>query len=104
MRKYFAKLAIPVLFCMVFSGASNGQDRALTGKVTTFDSIPLFGAEVNVKSTGITVKTDTAGLFSVLCNNEDKITVEADGFFPRKVKVGKDIRLLLVKSGVEKRR
>lgn len=102
MRTYFEKLAILVLFSLVISSVSTGQDRALTGKVTTFDSIPLFGAAVNVKSTGLTVKTDTSGLFTVLCNNEDRITVEADGFFPRKLKVDKDVRLLLVNLELKK--
>jgi len=102
MRTYCRNLAILILLSLVFNSVSNGQDRALTGKVTTFDSIPLFGAAVNVKSTGLTVKTDTSGLFTVLCNNEDRLTVEADGFFPRKLKVDKDVRLLLVNLELKK--
>lgn len=102
MKKYIKKLALLVLFGLVITITSNGQERALTGKVTTFDSIPLFGAEVNVKSTGLTIKTDTMGLFTVLCDNDDKISVEAEGFFPRKIKVDRDTRLLLVNLELKK--
>jgi len=73
-----------------------GQDKNLVGKVTTFDSIPLIGVDVLVKSTGQTVKTDTLGRFMVFCNSEDKLEIKADGFYSQKVKVEKEIRLILV--------
>lgn len=73
-----------------------GQDKVLVGKVTAFDSIPLIGVDVMVKSTKQTVKTDSLGRFQVFCNPEDKLNIKADGFYPKKVKVEKGIRLLFV--------
>jgi TonB-dependent SusC/RagA subfamily outer membrane receptor len=73
-----------------------GQDKNLVGKVTVFDSIPLVGVDVKVKSTKQTVKTDSLGRFQVFCNPEDKLEIKAAGFYPKKVKVEKGIRIMFV--------
>lgn len=78
------------------------QDKTLTGKVTVFDSIPLAGVKITVKSTQQVVLTDTAGLFQVMCRPEDKIVAEAEGFFPRRVKIDKDIRLVFINLELKK--
>lgn len=79
-----------------------GQDKSLVGKITVFDSIPLIGVDVLVKSTGQIVKTDTLGRFLVLCNPEDKLVIKANGFYTQKVKVEKEIRLILVNLKLKK--
>ena len=84
------------LFSFLFTTLVIAQDKTLVGKVTTFDSIPLIGVKVTVKSTGQTVLTDTLGRFLVLCDDEDKVNIEADGFYSKKIKVEKTMRLLLV--------
>jgi TonB-dependent SusC/RagA subfamily outer membrane receptor len=66
---------------------SNAQERIVHGLVTTFDSIPLIDAEVQVRSTKQTVLTDTLGMFSVAVNPEDRLKVSATGFFNQKVKL-----------------
>lgn len=93
-----------VLFlCLVlFSFNTFSQDKTLVGQVTTFDSIPLSGVNVWVKSTGQTTQTDSLGRFQVLCNQKDKLKFEANGFYPQKVKVGKDIRMMLVNLKLKK--
>jgi TonB-dependent SusC/RagA subfamily outer membrane receptor len=73
-----------------------GQDKNLVGKVTVFDSIPLVGVDVKVKSTKQTVKTDSLGRFQVFCNPEDKLEIKAAGFYPKKVTVEKGIRMMFV--------
>jgi TonB-dependent SusC/RagA subfamily outer membrane receptor len=73
-----------------------GQDKNLVGKVTVFDSIPLIGVDVKVKSTKQTVKTDSLGRFQVFCNPEDKLEIKAAGFYPKKVTVEKEIRMMFV--------
>lgn len=88
--------AITILFVMLVSTFAFGQDKTLVGKITTFDSIPLIGVDIQVKSTGQKVQTDTLGRFMVLCNPEDKLEITADGFYPKKVKIEKEIRLILV--------
>lgn len=79
-----------------------GQDKTLVGKVTTFDSIPLIGVDVLVKSTKQIVKTDSLGRFQVFCNPEDKLEMTADGFYPQKIKVEKEIRMIFVNMKLKK--
>ncbi len=84
------------LIVMIISSFTFGQDKTLVGKVTVFDSIPLIGVDVLVKSSQQKVQTDSLGRFQVFCNSEDKVEIKADGFYPEKVKIEKEIRLILV--------
>jgi TonB-dependent SusC/RagA subfamily outer membrane receptor len=91
----FIKLCfIVVLFCSSF--AISAQDKTLVGKITTFDSIPLIGVNIEVKSTGNIVQTDSLGRFQLFCNPKDRLKIKADGFSTKKVKVKEDIRLIFV--------
>lgn len=90
------------LSVFLFSVASFGQDKTLVGKVTTFDSIPLIGVDIVVKSTKQHVKTDTLGLFQVMCDVEDQVTLDANGFYSKKVKIEKGIRMILVNMTLKK--
>lgn len=96
MKQLIRKSALIYLFTFLFAIMVFAQEKTLVGKVTTFDSIPLIGVKVTVKSSGQTALTDTLGRFLVLCNKEDKVNVEADGFYSKKIKVEKAMRLLLV--------
>jgi len=100
-KKFVQKLVLflAVTMCATFAFA---QDKTLVGKVTTFDSIPLIGVDVLVKSTKLSFKTDSLGRFQVFCNPEDKLEISADGFYPQKVKVEKEIRLMLVNLKLKK--
>ena len=101
--KKFNSQKTTLFLVLVFVGSIVfGQDKTLVGKVTTFDSIPLIGVDVLVKSTGQTVKTDTLGRFMVFCNPEDKLEIKANGFYSQKVKVEKEIRLILVNLKLKK--
>lgn len=102
MKLILIKNSLLVLFTIAFVVHVSAQDKTLVGKVTTFDSIPLTGVTVIVKSTGQIAQTDTAGLFQVMCNPEDRVTFEADGFFPQKVKVEKEIRMILINLKLKK--
>lgn len=80
------KLILAVI--VVFTALNiQAQDKIIHGIVTTFDSIPLIGAEVKVKSTKQTVLTDTLGRFSVGVEDEDKLKISAEGFYNQKVKL-----------------
>jgi TonB-dependent SusC/RagA subfamily outer membrane receptor len=79
------------LFATLFIySATYGQDRTINGVVTTFDSIPLIGAQIKVQSTKQIALSDTLGNFFAICNSDDKLTVTANGFYTQKVKL-KDI-------------
>ena len=83
-----------LLFIIPFS--LSGQDRTIQGKVTTFDSIPLYGAKIRVKSTQEVVATDSFGVFTVQCQSGDKLKVSAMGFSSRKVHVKDPVKYVLV--------
>jgi len=72
------------------------QVKVIEGRVTTFDSIPLIGASIKVKSTKELVLTDTLGMFTVLCSPEDKLKVTARGFARKNVKIEEKIKYVLV--------
>ncbi|MFV0591332.1 MAG: TonB-dependent receptor plug domain-containing protein [Draconibacterium sp.] len=83
-------------FFVIAFVTGNGQERMVRGIVTTFDSIPLIGADVLVQSTKATVKTDSVGRFSVLTGAADKLKVTAKGFTPQKVKLDEKIKMVFV--------
>ena len=84
--------------CFVFNSTLLlfGQEKLIEGMVTTFDSIPLIGASIEVKSTKELVFTDTLGMFTVSCFPEDKLKVTARGFARKNVKIGENIKYVLV--------
>ncbi len=87
-----------ILIISVFLFTSNlfAQDKVIHGMVTTFDSIPLIGAKIRVKSTKQIVLTDTMGNFSVACNSEDKLKITANGFYNQNVKLTENTKLVAV--------
>ncbi|WP_340114347.1 TonB-dependent receptor plug domain-containing protein [Maribellus mangrovi] len=88
-----AFIAILIIGSALSAGA---QDRLIQGLVTTFDSIPLIGAEVIVKSTKQVVPTDTLGRFSVLVDSKDRLKVTAKGFYTQNVKLEDKTKLVMI--------
>lgn len=92
---------------LIASIAGNAQEKLMSGRVSTFDSIPLINANIQVKSTKQIVSTDTLGNFSVLCLPDDILKVSANGFLSAKVKLKPNIKLVFVnlklKSGEKNR-
>jgi TonB-dependent SusC/RagA subfamily outer membrane receptor len=74
----------------------SGQERLIRGVVTAFDSIPLIGATIRVKSTKEVVLSDTMGLFYLWCNNNDRLLVSANGFNSRKVRLDSTVKYVMV--------
>ncbi len=99
--KIFEK-AFLLFVAMVFASVTLAQEKTLVGKVTTFDSIPLIGVNVKVKSSNLAYKTDSLGRFQVFCNPEDRLEISANGFYPQKVKVEKEIRLMYINLKLKK--
>jgi len=89
-------LSVFTVFFVFAVLSANSQERVVQGIVTTFDSIPLIGADVQVASTKAVVKTDTLGRFSVQVTVEDKLKVSAKGFSPQKVKLDTKIKMVLI--------
>ena len=93
-KRTFVPLLVIVFFA--FSFTLSAQDRIIHGKVTTFDSIPLIGASIKVKSTKQEIQTDSLGRFSVGCNDNDKLKVTAHGFYPQNVKLTGNIKFAAI--------
>lgn len=93
-KRIFYLAFISLLF--LSSTFLNAQDKVIHGWVTTFDSIPVVGAEVKVKSTKQIVATDTLGRFTAETENEDKLVIRANGFYNQRVKLGESIKLVAV--------
>lgn len=92
-----------ILFGLLcFSLLAPAQDKTLVGKITTFDSIPLIGVNIEVKSTGRMVQTDSLGRFQLFCNPKDRLKIEANGFSSKKVKINENIRMILVNLDLKK--
>lgn len=83
--KFFTPIILITAVCLTM--LTTAQDRIIHGIVTTFDSIPLIDAQVQVRSTRQTVSTDTLGRFSVAVNPDDRLRVSASGFFNQRVKL-----------------
>ena len=96
MKKFNIHKASLFLVLIFIGSFVFGQDKTLVGKITVFDSIPLIGVDILVKSTGQKIQTDTLGRFLVMCNPEDKLVIKAEGFYTKKVNVEKGIRVLFV--------
>ncbi|GAB7089599.1 TonB-dependent receptor plug domain-containing protein [Marinifilum fragile] len=86
-------------FIFLFTKA---QTLLVTGKVVVFDSIPVVNANVIVKSTKETVKTNHLGVFKCECNEKDKLIVIAKGFNKYTIKVKKKSNELIGKLKLAK--
>ncbi len=85
-----------ILSVFLFTSNLIAQEKIVHGVVTTFDSIPLIGAKIRVKSTKQIVLSDTLGHFSVACNLDDKLKVTANGFYNQNVKLTEETKLVAV--------
>ncbi|PIF05777.1 MAG: TonB-dependent receptor [Draconibacterium sp.] len=95
MKKIFLSIAI-LLLGLIITIQSYAQTRIVHGAVYTFDSIPLIGVTVEVKSSDMIVSTDTTGRFTVQCEPDDVLKVKARGFRTAKVKLDEKIKLVVV--------
>ena len=106
MYKNFSTLtAFIIAICLTLE--SQSQEKEIIGIVTTFDSISLIGAQVNIKSTKEVVQTDTLGNFIAFCNNNDKLIVTAKGYYSEKVRIKENTKIaainLRIKPGEKNR-
>lgn len=72
------------------------QEKALTGKITTFETIPVVNASILVKSSGMKYYSDSLGIFNVKCSVTDKLVLSAEGFSNRNVNVKKETLFAVV--------
>ena len=104
MKKYI----FLILFVFLATYFTVAQSRMVHGVVHTFDSIPLIGAEIIIKSTGKSYFTDLYGNFTIECNPKDKLKILAEGFDNRKIHINEKIKFVAInlklKSGETERK
>jgi len=91
--------SLKIMFTIILAGLIfhlNAQERPVHGVVTTFDSIAVIGADVYVKSTKQTVRSDTLGRFLVYVHGEDKLKISAKGFQTYNVKLENNTKVVAV--------
>ena len=96
MIKSIFRIAISLLFMSNSTFMLLAQEKMIEGMVTTFDSLPLVGASIEVKSTQQLVYTDTLGMFTLSCATKDKLKIKANGFERRNVKIDTRTKYVLV--------
>ena len=85
-----------LLAALLLTNITFGQDRTIQGIIHTLDSIPLIGVEIQVKSTKQVFLTDSVGNFTIICCNEDKLRVRANGFYDQKVRIKENTKLIAI--------
>jgi TonB-dependent SusC/RagA subfamily outer membrane receptor len=107
MKKLIFQLIISSILINNSSFLLFGQEEIIHGNVTTYETIPLSGASIKVKSTKKVVFSDTLGRFAVLCLPKDKLKVSARGFSNQNVKINEKTKHIFVnltlKPGPENR-
>lgn len=96
MKRLIIQSIIAICIFFIPDGRVFGQEKVIEGMVTTFESIPVIGASIEVKSSKEVVLTDTLGMFKVSCLPEDRIKVTARGFARQNVKIKENILYILV--------
>jgi len=96
LKKLIIQIIISSFFVFNSTFLLLGQEKVIEGMVTTFDSIPLIGASIEVKSTKELVFTDTLGMFTVSCFPQDKLKLTARGFSRKNVKIKENTKYVLV--------
>ena len=63
------------------------QEKDYVGKVTIFNNIPLQKVTVTLKNKQTEAITNAQGLFFISCTENEKLSVDAHGFMPAKIKI-----------------
>lgn len=90
------KAGITSLLSLFALSSVIAQHKTVFGTVTTFDSIPLIGVNIQVKSSKKVFHSDTLGHFTVTCLPEDKLKVTAFGFTRRNIRIDEKVKYVLV--------
>ncbi|HRK52976.1 MAG TPA: hypothetical protein PK185_03620 [Cyclobacteriaceae bacterium] len=80
------RITIVLAFLCLVAFSTNAQ-KQVHGKITAFDTHPIAKAKIIVRKTRATVLSDSLGEFSIECQKNDKLSIRADGFKSKLVKV-----------------
>ena len=80
------------IFLSVFLVA---QEKTVKGKITAFNEIPVANVLILVKSSNQIFYSDSIGTFTVQCAGTDRITLSAEGFITRKIRINEKTKYVL---------
>ncbi|MEN8202471.1 MAG: TonB-dependent receptor plug domain-containing protein [Bacteroidota bacterium] len=81
-----------ILLCTVL----NAQTRVVYGKLTAYNKYPVQNIEVTSKKSKASVKSDSLGMFSIVCNEEDKVIIKPKAFRSVSRKIDEDTDTLFI--------
>jgi len=84
-------------FCLSPNKRVTSQEKIISVRVVVFDSIPIIGALVQIKSSKQTILTDSLGEFKTAFQPNDQIKISAEGFYSRKIKDIKKLNIIKLK-------
>ena len=91
------KLILSIVSCIVLALPVSAQQKVVHGTVYAFKNLPLKNIEVSASKAKAETKTDSLGLFKILCDPQDKLTFSGDGFKKISRKLERDERTIKVK-------
>ena len=75
---------------------AEAQEHVVHGKITAYNQYPIQHVEVLSKKSKAAVKTDSLGMFSIVCNQKDVIKINTKVFKPVSRKIRQDIDSLFI--------
>jgi len=90
-KRYIFFLSIAVM-----SASLTAQSRVVYGKLTAYNKYPLQNIEVKTKKSKASVKSDSLGMFTIVCMEEDKILIKPKAFRSVSRKVDEDTDTLFI--------
>lgn len=90
------KRIILILGIIFLVSSTYAQTRVVYGKLTAFNKYPIQNIEVRTKRSKATVKSDSLGMFSIVTNEEDRITIKPKAFKTVVRKVDADTDTLFI--------
>lgn len=74
----------------------SAQTKVVSGQLTSFNKYPVQNIEVKTKKSKASVKSDSLGMFTIVCNAKDKILIKPKVFKTVTRKVDEDTDSLFV--------
>lgn len=84
------KSTISILVLLLIASMGFSQTRVVYGKLTAFNQYPLQNIEVLTKKSKAAVRSDSLGMFSIVCHENDVIKIKTKAFKYISRKVGPD--------------
>ena len=97
-RKFLSRYCLIGIFQLVLCFGSFAQQKKITGIITGIGNLPLFGANVTVKSSNKSTITDSSGSFSITANNGDVLFISFIGYKSKELKITNQYELTIFLS------